>query len=113
MQGDPCGYTESEMKAITRSVLVALIFIAVPVLAQNSAPASGSEWRPTDASLHELLEVMDAKRLLAEMHRQVDGMMAGMLQKQLQGQSSRVERFGRSDGLHSCISGDPGARSAG
>jgi hypothetical protein len=91
------------MKAITRSVLVALIFIAVPVWAQNSTPANRSESRPTDASLHELLEVMDAKRVLAEMRRQLDGMMAGMLQKQLQGQSMSPQQLQKVDALRTKV----------
>jgi hypothetical protein len=91
------------MKALTRSVLVALIFMALPVWAQNSAPVVVSAARPTDASLHELLEVMDAKRLVAEIRRQVDGMMAGMLQKQLQGQSMSPQQSQKLDALRAKV----------
>lgn len=73
------------MKVIV-GVVLALVITSAPVFAQSPAPSSQSASRPTDESLRQLLGVMEAKKLVEGMPHQVDTMMAGMMQKLLDGQ---------------------------
>ena len=69
----------------TIKIVMALLVTLSPAFAQNSTPQSGV--RPTDESVRQLLQIMDAKKLLEAMPQQIENMMTATLQQRLQGQS--------------------------
>jgi uncharacterized protein len=80
------------MEAAVRIINIAAASLVAlsPAFAQNSTPQSQS--RPSDASVHELLQIMDAKKLVEAIPEQVDKMMTATLQQRLQGQSLSAEQ---------------------
>ena len=69
---------------IIKIVIVMLVTFS-PAFAQNST--SQSDLRPTDESVRQLLQIMDAKKLVEAIPQQVENMMTATLQQRLQGQS--------------------------
>ena len=75
------------MKAIgTLACTLVLFIFSVPAFSQDPTPAVAAESVPTDESLHHLLEVIQARKLVENMFSQLDSMMGNMIQKMLQGQ---------------------------
>jgi hypothetical protein len=76
-------------------LIVAFLLATNVVLAQSpNNPDSGaqSEPRPSEESLRHLLDVMQAQKLVQTISAQMDGMFAGMLKKQLDGQEVTPEQ---------------------
>jgi len=74
---------EAAVKII--KIVMALLITLSPAFAQNSSPQS--DLRPTDESVRQLLQIMDAKKLVEAIPQQVENMMTATLQQRLQGQS--------------------------
>ena len=69
-----------------------LLLATGPVLAQSGDATNSSQPKPSEESLHHLLEVMQAKQLVAAMAQQMDAMYTGMVNKALDGKSVTPEQ---------------------
>ncbi len=79
------------MKVLT-ALIVACLVGTTPVLAQSPETATPAESRPSEESVRRLLEITQAKKILQTVSDQMDGMFAGMLKKQLEGQDVTPEQ---------------------
>jgi uncharacterized protein len=76
------------VKAIgTLACTLVLFGTSVPAFSQDPTRAVAAESPPSDESLHHLLDIMHAQKLVESMSSQLDAMMGNMIQKMLQGQS--------------------------
>jgi uncharacterized protein len=76
-------------------LVVAFLMSTTAVLAQspdNPAVSAQSEPPPSEESIRQLLNVMQAQKLVQAISEQMDGMFAGMLKKQLDGQELTPEQ---------------------
>lgn len=79
------------MRFAIASVFI-LLLATGPVLAQSGDATNSSQPKPSEESLHHLLEVMQAKQLVAAMAQQMDAMYTGMVNKALDGKSVTPEQ---------------------
>ena len=79
------------MKIAVASVFI-LLLATGPVLAQSADTTNPSQPKPSEESLHHLLEVMQARKLVAAMSQQVDAMYTGMVNKALEGKTLTPEQ---------------------
>jgi uncharacterized protein len=80
---------------ILSTLVVAFLLSTNVVLAQSPNNPDGSaqsEPRPSEESIRHLLDVMQAQKLVQTISEQMDGMFAGMLKKQLDGQEVTPEQ---------------------
>jgi uncharacterized protein len=72
---------------------VCTLFLATgSVLAQNAAPATTTEERPSDESIRRLLEVMQAQKLMETAVQQVDATYGSIVSKMLEGKPLSPEQ---------------------
>jgi hypothetical protein len=69
-----------------------LLLATGPVLAQSKDATISSQSKPSEESVRRLLEVMQAKQLVAAMSQQVDAMYGNMINKLLEGKTVTPEQ---------------------
>jgi hypothetical protein len=78
------------MKALVASLLM-LGGIQSVVVAQEAAPPVQSADRPTDDSLRQLLQIMQARKIIQQAAAQIDATFTAMMNKQLEGKTLSPE----------------------
>jgi hypothetical protein len=80
------------MKVLVASILVCLAADAASAFAQSTDAVVQSQDKPSPESIRNLLELMQAKKILQAMTEQLDSSYDGMLNKQLEGQDLTPEQ---------------------
>jgi uncharacterized protein len=78
------------MKVLMASLLM-LGGVQTVAFAQETAPVTQAQSRPTEESLHQLLEVMQVRKLIEAMSGQLDAAFSNTLKKQLEGRDLTAE----------------------
>jgi hypothetical protein len=82
---------ENSVRIAVASVFTLLLATA-PVLAQSPDASTPSQSKPSEESIRHLLDVMQAKQLVAAMSQQVDTLYKTMINKALEGKSIPPEK---------------------
>lgn len=79
------------MKALVAAILMLSALVSGPVFAQAPAQAAQTPDRPTDDSVRQLLQIMQAQKVVQQAAGQVQTVFNGMLNKQLEGKTLSAE----------------------
>ncbi len=92
------------MKTLVSFVMLSSYLALSPAQAQQSDPATASDVKPTQESLHQLLEITGAKASTEAISQQVDAYYTSFVSKLLEGKSVSAEQQQTIDKMRQKIS---------